>query len=222
MAHNMIMKSEQIHWNRVYQNKLSQALGWYEAQPQLSLAMIQSCVQNADARILMVGAGTSTLVEALLKAGYRNLIVNDLSAIALQKLEAQIEALCSDQNFLEPANVSYIVDDLTAPQKLLDLTDQVDLWQDRAVLHFFTGEVERQAYKKLLNQVLKPEGHALIATFYPNTALRCSGLPVRHYNAQDLSDFLGKEFYLKAYQREMYIMPSGDKREFGYGLFQRS
>lgn len=201
------------HWNRVYAEKASETLGWYEARPDTTLSLLQSCGLPLTAQILLAGAGTSTLVDHLLDLGYLGLIAADLSAVALEKLKQRLGARAE--------RVQWVVDDLSASQHLGDYAGQVDLWQDRAVLHFLLSEAQREAYRQLLYSLLKPGGYALIACFAPGTAERCSGLPIRQYSASELADWLGPEFVLKTHLEETYTMPSGDLRLFTHALFQR-
>ncbi|PIQ29062.1 SAM-dependent methyltransferase [bacterium (Candidatus Blackallbacteria) CG17_big_fil_post_rev_8_21_14_2_50_48_46] len=201
------------HWDQTYANKASEKLGWYESHPDTSLKLIAQCQLPAEARILIAGAGTSTLLDALLAQGYQGLIATDLSPVALSQLQARLGPTAQ--------KVTWVVEDLRSGQALAPYQHQIDLWQDRAVLHFLIEEAERAAYLKLLKELLKPGGFVILACFAPGTAEKCSGLPVRQYSAADLAQWLGPEFKGLDQREEVYTMPSGDTRLFTYVRFQR-
>ena len=201
------------HWERVYQNKEIDRLGWYEAKSEPSLQLIEKCNLPRDAAILHVGAGATTLLDDLLKIGFSKLIANDISSSALRELQLR---LGKDQS----KKVQWIVDDLTGPFELTSL-GSVDLWHDRAVLHFFNDSLQQSAYFGLLRDLVKIEGFVIIAAFNLNGAPKCSGLPVHRYDASMLQEKLGEEFLLIETFDYTYTMPSGDTREYVYTLFQR-
>jgi len=201
------------HWNKTYDKNATEKLGWYENKPEQSLQLIKKCELNKDAMILNVGAGSTTLIDELLKQNYTNLIANDLSSNALEKLQ---ERLGSDKN-----KVKWIIDDLTFPTELTKLENGVSLWYDRAVLHFFNGKYEQDAYFGLLRKLVKKDGFAIIAVFNLNGATKCSGLPVFRYDENMLHLKLGKDFELIETFNHTYTQPSGNTREFIYTLYKR-
>ena len=200
------------HWDNAYSKTEINQLGWYEESPDVSLELIRECGLDSKAHILNVGAGATTLVDELQKLGYQNIIANDISPLALEKLK---DRLGENKN-----KINWIVDDLIRPTKLETL-DKVDLWHDRAVLHFFNKQEEQDTYFKLLKKLVKREGFAIIATFNLNGASKCSGLPVHRYNEQMLADKLGNDFELVKSFDYSYTMPSGGIRDYVYTLFKR-
>jgi SAM-dependent methyltransferase len=201
------------HWERVYQNNPIDRLGWYESSAERSLNLIELCKLSQDAAILNVGAGATRLVDELLELEYQNIIANDISSPALRELQLRLGREGSKQ-------VRWIVDDLTNPVELISL-EQIDLWHDRAVLHFFNDQDQQDTYFNLLRKLVKIEGHVIIAAFNLQGAPKCSGLPVIRYDAKMLQDRLGKEFHLEETFNYTYTMPSGDTREYVYTLFRR-
>lgn len=202
----------QQHWNKAYQNSETEKLGWYEANPDKILDLLEKSELNLDSRILVVGAGTSTLIAILVEKGYRNIIANDLSSDALALLKQQLGE--------NSAQVSYIVDDLTKAENL-NTIEPVDLWIDRAVLHFFNEASEQKKYFELLDHILKPNGHAIIAVFHLNGAEKCCGLPVHRYDEKLLQEKLGKKYQLKENFDYTFINPGGGERPYIYTLFQK-
>ena len=201
------------HWEKVYDKQEINKLGWFEENPEPSLELIEACKLGRDAILLNVGAGATTLVDVLLQKGYENIVANDISVSALRKLKAR---LGKD----ESEKVQWIVDDLTKPDKLNSL-GTVDLWHDRAVLHFFNEPAEQDTYFNLIRKLVKIDGFVIIAAFNLNGAEKCSGLPVFRYDAAMLQEKLGRKFQLLEAKDYTYLMPSGDTREYVYSLFQR-
>lgn len=201
------------HWESVYQKNSVNRLGWYESSPEPSIQLIEQCKLPKNAAILNVGAGATTLVDELIKLGYQNLIANDISSEALKELKSRLGPEKSTP-------VRWIVDDLTDPAELKSL-EQIDLWHDRAVLHFFNEANEQDTYFNLLRKLVKVEGHVIIAAFNLKGAPKCSGLPVFRYDAIMLQDRLGEEFHLEESFDYTYTQPSGDTREYVYTLFRR-
>ena len=202
------------HWESIYDHKAVEKLGWYESNPSPSIRLIEQCKLPKTAKILNVGAGATTLVDELLQLGYQNVIANDISKKALRELQSRL-------GIERSAQVRWVVDDLTNPREL-DKLELIDLWHDRAVLHFFTETAHQDAYFKLLRKLVRPGGYVIIAAFNLGGASQCSGLPVVRYDAGTLQDKVGKEFNLLEHFNHTYTQPSGDTREYVYTLFRRN
>ncbi len=204
--------SYEDHWNAVYEKNPAEKLGWYESDFNPAFTMIEKTSLGLHARILNVGAGNTFLVDELINRGYTKLTATDISKTALDQLEERVGA---------DSGVEYIVDDLTEPTILQDIPE-VDLWIDRAVLHFFTLEDEQETYFELLNRKVKKGGFAILAQFHVDGAKTCSGLPVKRYNAETLCKKIGPHFTLVDSFNYDYTMPTGAKRPYIYALFQKS
>ena len=200
------------HWNNAYQNNVVEKLGWFEDDPVASVDLIEKCNLSKDALIFNAGAGATTLIALLLEKGYSNILVNDISFLALDKLKNSI-----DNN----NNVSFIVDDLTNPTTSLNIKN-VDLWHDRAVLHFFTSKDQQLSYFNLLKKVVKKGGFVILSEFNLNGAKKCCGLDIFNYSKEILEEKLGKDFKLLEAFDYTYKHPSnGNTREYIYTLFQK-
>jgi methyltransferase family protein len=200
----------QQHWDKIFSGKPLAELGWYETDLSPTFKLIDQTNLPTDAHILNVGAGSTTLVDELLARGYTKVLATDISEVALHKLQAR----------LGESRVEMIIDDLTNPTKLNTLAP-VDLWIDRAVLHFFTKEKDQEAYFLLLKKLLKQGSYALLAQFSLQGAEKCSGLPVHRYSEAMLEEKLGDGFLLVESFEYTYTMPSGDTRPYIYTLFRR-
>lgn len=201
-----------LHWNKTYERAEIEKLGWYEEDPEPSLRLIEKCNFDKNASLLNVGTGASRLVDELLKKGYTDIIANDLSSTALDKLKLRLAE--------QESEIHWVVDDLTQPSQLCNL-DPVDLWHDRAVLHFFSDKKDQDAYFDLLKKLVKKNGFVIIATFNLDSATKCSGLPVFRYDKKMLQEKLGKGFELIEAFDYTYTMPMGEIREYIYTLFKK-
>ncbi len=201
------------HWNKAYLNSADDKLGWYEEFPQESICMVEKCNLSPDSVILNVGAGTTTLIEFLLLMGYRNIIATDISNDSLHKLKVSLGA--------EEDKITWIVDDLTKPVLLKDITP-VDLWIDRAVLHFFTEPHDQGTYFELLKSKVRKGGYVIFAEFNLKGATKCSGLPIYRYSREMLAEKIGDNFELTHSFEYLYFMPSGAERPYIYTLFRRT
>ena len=202
----------ELHWNKAYENTQTEKLGWYEEYPEPSLQLIKKCSLNKDSILLNVGVGATTLIDELVILGYKNIIGTDLSSTAVEKIKQRIGSVGHD--------VKWIIDDLTNSKKLIYLP-HIDLWHDRAVLHFFNDRKDQDAYFDLLNELLKPGGFAIIAAFNLKGALKCSGLPIFRYNKEMLEERLGNNYKCIDSFDYTYRMPGGEPRSYVYTLFKR-
>ena len=201
------------HWDKVYSSRADEKLGWYEDFPQESICLIDKCNLSPDSVILNVGAGTTTLIEFLLLMGYTNIIATDISSDSLTKLKTGLGN--------EEDKITWIVDDLTNPVHLKNIP-LVDLWIDRAVLHFFTESKDQSTYFELLKSKVRKGGFVLFAEFNLNGATKCSGLPIHRYSEEILAEKLGDNFELTDSFDYLYSTPSGAERPYIYTLFRKT
>tara|TARA_B100001146_G_scaffold78650_2_gene69796 strand:+ start:34341 stop:34985 length:645 start_codon:yes stop_codon:yes gene_type:complete len=200
------------HWNKAYQNNVVEKLGWFEDDPVASIDLIEKCNLSKDALIFNAGAGATTLITLLLEKGYSNILVNDISSLALDKLKSSLN---------NNSNVSFIVDDLTNPTTSLNIKN-VDLWHDRAVLHFFTSKDQQLSYFNLLKKIVRKGGYVIFSEFGIDGAKKCCGLDIVNYSEKMLQDRLGEEFTLLESFNHQYNHPSnGNTRKYIYTLFKR-
>ena len=180
--------SPKKHWNHVYSSKDIKQVGWYEEIPAPCLELLSKCNANKDMKILDVGTGASTFIDCLIEEGYTNIVATDISDMALSKLR---ERLGNEKASL----LQWIIDDITKPSYIQNL-GEVDVWHDRAVLHFLVKDDERYAYLSTLKKLVKQDGYVIIAAFSLEGAKKCSGLDIRNYDENLLAVFLGEDFKL--------------------------
>jgi len=198
------------HWNDIFLNTDEQKLGWYEVDVSPTIGLIKITHLNKSANILNVGAGSTTLVDDLLALDFSNITANDISSTALNKLEKRVGK--EKVNLLEA--------DLTKPNQF-ETIKEVDLWIDRAVLHFLVQKEDQDTYFQLLNRKLKAGGFVFLAEFSLEGASSCAGLPVKQYSLGILIEKLGENYKLVESFNYTYKKPSGAERPFIYTLFQK-
>jgi SAM-dependent methyltransferase len=197
------------HWQKVYSGRAPTEVSWYRKHDPVSMKMIRKAAVPADAAIIDVGAGASTLVDDLLAAGYGNITLLDLSAAALAAAKSRLGPLSADLRWIEADVLG------TALAK-----GAYDLWHDRAVFHFLASPDDRRAYVRQLLGALKPGGHLVMATFAEDGPSSCSGLETMRYSAQELHAELGSRFTLVAHEKDRHTTPSGVAQPFVYCLFR--
>lgn len=203
------MTPKSKHWQHVYETRAPDEVSWFQPVAGRSLSLIADSGLPKDAALLDVGGGASVLAGQLLQAGYRDISVADLSASALQRAQ---DALGKDAE-----RIAWIEADLRRHR----FGRTYDLWHDRAVFHFMVEPTDRRDYLATLAQTLRPRGHLILATFGPAGPTRCSGLPVRRYDADDLSRVLGSAFKLVSEHRETHQTPARSGQQFIYAHFVR-
>jgi SAM-dependent methyltransferase len=201
--------SKRGHWNAVYATKREDELSWFQARPTASLDLIARTGVGPNARIVDVGGGASRLVDALLDAGYQDLVVLDLADAALEKARARLARSAS--------RVEWVTGDVARWEPAA----RVDVWHDRAVFHFMVSPEDREAYRATLRRALKPGGHVIIGTFASDGPERCSGLPVQRYEPDTLAAELGAGYRLVESLREEHATPGGKTQRFQFSRFAR-
>ena len=170
------------HWEQIYQAKQPHELSWYQATPEISLALIMEMKLPLSAKIIDVGGGDSLLVDYLLDAGFQNISVLDISAAAIEKAKLRLG--------VRAGLVKWIVADITAfiPE------EKYDLLHDRAAFHFLTEEHEISAYVKTVTTSLNNKGILVIGTFSEQGPKKCSGIEIKQYSETGLLDLFQSSF----------------------------
>lgn len=199
------------HWNAIFSGKADPELGWYENDVSQTMAFLDAIANLGDATVFLPGAGTSVLVDALLPR-CSHLVLNDISEVALQKLEKRIGK--------NEGKVTWLHHDISQPLPVgLPLAD---VWVDRAVLHFLLKEADIESYFASLRSGLTDEGHVLLAEFSTDGAPKCASLDLHRYSAEEMTQRLGPGFTLLDQQRYTFINPAGDPRPYLYAFYKRN
>jgi ubiquinone/menaquinone biosynthesis C-methylase UbiE len=196
----------QHHWETIYRTKAADAVSWYRPHLEISLKLIERAAASRSASIIDVGGGESTLVDDLLKRGFQNLAVLDISATALDVTKGRLGQALANR-------VTWIEGDVT---KVNLPRHSFDVWHDRAVFHFLTAAADRIAYVRTVRHAMRPGGFVIVSTFGPDGPMGCSGLSVARYDAETLHGEFGNGFRLVEGSKEMHHTPWGAAQQFIY------
>ncbi len=199
------MKKE--HWQNIYATKGMQEVSWFQQVPETSLALIQKVAPNKDAAIIDVGGGDGFLVDELLKLGYTNITILDISENAINRAKARLGDVAN--------KVKWLVSDIT---KFVP-TEKYDVWHDRAVFHFLTEKKDKEKYKQLVNKNV--EGYFVLATFSDEGPYKCSGLEICKYSELDLKNQFNDSFTVVESFKMNHKTPFDTTQNFTFSVFQK-
>lgn len=199
------------HWESAFKARQPTEVSWYQPHLQQSLALIREAALPKDAAVIDVGGGASTLVDDLLRDGFTDLTVLDLSGTALAAAKARLGQ--------DAARVTWMEADIltaTLPQA------RYGLWHDRALFHFLRSSEDQARYVAQVRHAVKPGGTIILATFGLQGPPRCSGLDVAHYSPETLTRAFGGLLRLAASTAEQHQTPAGKTQEFIYCRFVKA
>ena len=195
-------------WEETYASKVAEQRSWTQARPDESLTFIEGVQLDVGDAILDVGGGASRLVDELVRLGYRDLTVLDLSPTALSEARRRVRSEA----------VEWIIADVTAWTP----TRTYRLWHDRAVFHFLVSPSAQARYVETAVRTLAPGGFLVLATFSHSGPTNCSGLAVRHWSIDELAERFEEEFTLLSSASSEHVTPWGGVQPFTWVLLQRS
>lgn len=202
--------SSQEHWDSIYHNKAADEVSWYQAEPSVSLRLIESTRLTLDDSIIDVGAGASLLADCLVNKGYQRLTVLDWSPKALSLAQARLKQATNA--------VTWEVADVLHYKPV----QQYALWHDRAVLHFLTSAEDREKYRAQLQQCVCLGGYVIVASFSVGGPTRCSGLDTVQYDRNTMAVQIGRGFVFVDEALENHVTPDGIEQRFSYFVFQKT
>jgi len=198
------------HWRQVYEAKRPEEVSWFQARPLPSLDALHRIGAGRSQSLIDIGGGASVLVDALLERGWSDLTVLDIAEPALAATRARLGPQAHTIDW-------QAVDIRTwAPPRAYDV------WHDRAVFHFLTEAADRAAYRRALLLGTHPASYVILATFGLEGPDKCSGLPVRRYDAAGLAGELGPEFVLFDEWQEAHHTPWESEQRFQWAIFRRN
>ena len=200
-------ESRHVHWEGIYAKKGENEVSWFQENPAPSLELIAQVSATPASAIIDIGGGASRLVDNLVKQGFEDVTVLDLSEAALEAAKARLGD--------DAGQVHWIPVDATVWEPL----KAYDIWHDRAAFHFLAEDHDRAAYVARLERALKVGGYAIIATFALDGPERCSGLPIVRYDPVSLGQTLGRSFQLVDTRRQAHATPWGTEQSFQFSVF---
>jgi hypothetical protein len=200
------MNDRKEHWEKVYQTKQPHEVSWTQDIPATSLDFIHSFNISKTDAIIDIGGGDSRLVDHLLKEGYENITVLDISAAALDRAKERLGE--------KAANVRWIVSDITEFRP----TENYAVWHDRATFHFLTTTENITDYLDRARTAVR--GYMAIGTFSDNGPKKCSGLEIKQYNESELEGQLANGFEKIRCITEDHVTPFNTTQNFLFCSFR--
>ena len=195
-------QSTKEHWNTIYQNKEPNQVSWFQEKPTISIDFINKLFIEKTASIIDVGGGDSLLVDYLLKAGYTNITVLDISEKAIAKAKNRLGSKAD--------KVKWIVSDI------LDFKseDHCDVWHDRAAFHFITSQKGIEKYIKGLDKYVTSNGSVILGTFSKTGPKKCSGIPITQYSEDSIKALFEPLFKKESCVEQDHLTPFDTLQNF--------
>uniref|UniRef100_UPI00321762C3 class I SAM-dependent methyltransferase n=1 Tax=uncultured Draconibacterium sp. TaxID=1573823 RepID=UPI00321762C3 len=170
------------HWENIYETKKPDNVSWYQAHPTVSLNFLKEFAIPKSEKIIDIGGGDSLLVDHLLELGYTDITVLDISEAALDKAKQRLGTKAS--------KIKWIAADAATFKP----TEKYGFWHDRAAFHFLTKETEIKSYISTIQENLKSGGVLVIGTFSENGPKMCSGIEIKQYSENSMTERLKQSF----------------------------
>lgn len=203
----MTNSDKKNHWETVYETKNPNEVSWTQEVPKTSLDFIFSFGVKKDAKIIDIGGGDSKLVDYLLKEGFENITVLDISEKALEKAKNRL----GDQ----AKKVNWVISDITE----FEPNTTFNIWHDRAPFHFLTTPEQVTKYMDTARKSVS--GYLTIGTFSENGPTKCSGLEIKQYSEQTLTNELKNGFDKIRCVTENHTTPFNTTQNFLFCSFKR-
>ena len=162
------------HWEDIYSTKQIDEFGWYQPTPETSLNFIKKLKLPKTANIIDIGGGDSFLVDNLLRLGYQNITLLDISKKAIERAQMRLGKKGENVKWIEADAAEFFP------------TETYDLWHDRAAFHFLTDENEIEKYIKAAQKGISNSGNLIIGTFSTEGPKKCSGIDITQYSETSL------------------------------------
>ncbi len=198
------------HWEKIYNTRPLTEVSWYQSTPTVSLDFIREFRIKKDAAIIDVGGGDSYLADYLVKNGYTNITVLDISEAAINRAKKRLGA--------KAGLINWVVCDITEykPDR------KFDFWHDRAAFHFLTTEDNVNRYLAIANKAICASGKIVIGTFSENGPTQCSGLPIKQYSESALTSLIKKWFQKIKCIHTDHITPFNTIQNFLFCSFKKA
>ena len=195
------------HWENIYQKKEIDGVSWYQKVPIESLQLIKKySISNSD-KIIDIGCGKSFLADNLLELNYTNISLVDISSNALKEVKDRLQN--KSLNFIETDILNF------------NSNDKYDIWHDRAVFHFITNPEGIEKYISLCNKYINNHGILIIGAFAEDGPLKCSGLEIKRYSVDQISDLFEENFELVESFKMLHKTPFDTEQSFSFCVLRK-
>lgn len=202
------MKGNKKHWETVYETKTPEQVSWTQEIPKTSIEFIQAFNLDKSAKIIDIGGGDSNLIDFLLAKGFENVTVLDISKAALEKAQKRLGK--------KAEKVIWIESDILDFKPI----EKFDVWHDRAAFHFLTSKEQIENYISIAKESVS--GFLAIGTFSENGPTKCSGLDIKQYSEDDLTEVMRDGFEKLKCINEDHKTPFDTIQNFTFCSFRRN
>mgnify|MGYP001241086211 CR=1 FL=1 len=198
------------HWQNIYEKKDEKSLSWFQKNASPSINLIQKYIDKNHKKFIDIGAGTSRLVDKIIKI--RNIKEISLLDISSKALSINKKRLPQDYK------INYITSEITQWKH-----DNIfDIWHDRAVFHFILSEEHIKKYLSVLDLSTRSGSIIIIGTFCLDGPDKCSGLEIKKYSSKTLHSILGNKFNLLESLDHDHYTPNDKLQKFSFSVFKKS
>ena len=149
------------------------------------------------------------LGDFLLDKGFNEITLLDISEKALDTIKDRMGEKGNSVRFLAADVCEF------------SSNENYKLWHDRAVFHFLTDKNDIQRYLKNVSEKLVSGGYLIIGTFSNNGPDRCSGLNVKQYSEEEITETFRGNFEKINCFTENHLTPTGGSQNFLFSIFRR-
>lgn len=198
------------HWENIYATKELESCSWFQPNPHTSLELIDSVNLSNSAKIIDIGGGDSSLADFLLQRGYSDVTVMDISAAALERAKLKLGERAMKVKWMEGDASDFYPN------------EKYDLWHDRAAFHFLTEPSEIANYVRTAKNSLVDGGILIVGTFSENGPKKCSGIEIKQYSQEDLSNIFRDGFTRIKCINTDHPTPFGTVQNFTFCVFRKN
>jgi len=202
--------SSKEHWETIFKNKALDEVSWYEPTPSFSIDLFRKHASDTSASILNIGGGDSLLFDYLVKEGYNNLHLLDISATAIARAKRRLQHA--------EKSIKYINTDITDFNPL----QTYNIWFDRAAFHFLTDARSVEKYVNVLKSSTDSSSIIIIGTFSKNGPIKCSGIDIQQYDEIDFRALFGASFDVLEVINTDHETPSGKIQNFNFVVMKKA
>jgi len=207
ISFNSQIMDKKKHWENIYKTKEINRVSWYQSIPQESIDLISKFFRSKNEKIIDVGCGKGFLVDNLLKLGFTDISLLDISIDALDEVSKRIgnkKVKCIEGDIL---NVNF--------------KNNFDIWHDRAVFHFITEREGIKKYVSICNEKINRNGTLIIGTFAEDGPLKCSGLEIKRYSTKNLKEIFKENFEFVEGFKKLHSTPFDTQQNFTFCVFKK-
>ena len=196
--------SKKDHWEKIYSTKALNDVSWYQPKPEISLDFIQSVNFPKEFPIIDIGGGDSLLSDNLIKDGYGDVTVLDISQNSIERAKKRQKESSNKVNWIVSDVLEFV------PKK------KYSIWHDRAAFHFLRERKDIEIYINTLVDSLLENGRLILGTFAENGPNRCCSLDVTRYSFENFENLLSDKFSILRKENTIHITPFNTEQSFNF------